>query len=256
MSLRRIEGVVLRVRPFSETSLVASLFSREVGKVSLIAKGARRPRSSTGGVLQLFHVVRCVLYFSEKQTLRVLREGQVVATHDAIPLHPEVFGLASYGAELVLTQTPEEEPAPGVYWLLRRFLGSLNRCTPPEAHTVRLWFDFQLQKLVGYGLRIEACVACGRPVAPPLVVDAARGGVVCPSCGPHGSCLVELQEADSVALRVLLTHPSGVGELPSGTSSRLLALARTVWELHAPRVPVRSLAFLAELGSGAYGSRG
>ena len=81
---KRVEhepGYVLHTYPYKETSLIVELFTRRFGRVALLARGARRPRSALRGVLLSFHPLR--LAFSASAEL-----GNLIAAEWAGALQP------------------------------------------------------------------------------------------------------------------------------------------------------------------------
>ena len=77
MSSEKDLAIVLRVVPFSETSCVTTLFTRDLGKVSCLAKGARRRKSPFEGALDLLSVCRVVFLHKNSDALDLLTEAKL-----------------------------------------------------------------------------------------------------------------------------------------------------------------------------------
>jgi DNA repair protein RecO (recombination protein O) len=259
LKLQRVEGIVLRTKPFSETSLVGALFTRQLGKIGVIARGARRPGRMAAAAFQPTNIITCSVYLHERSGLRTISNLELEAVHESIPHVPQVFGLAGYALELVISQVPDEDPAPRVFSLLKGFLGALNAGSLRDAERVVLTFELRLQRALGYGLRTDACPRCGGPVGASRALSLRGGGIVCAACAPRDACQETVCEEDLAALRAMLAEPDAQWArqvVSPETTARLVRIARNAWEMHAP-VPVRSssLSFLAELRGGAYGER-
>ena len=142
-------GLVLRTRPFTETSLVVQWLTPQFGRISTVAKGARRPKSPFRGKLDLFYLADITFQRSLRSELHTLREVSLVETHD--PLRRELGRLrqASYCAVLIEQTTEKETPLPVVFELLRGFLEWQSGTSPP-AQTV---FAFELKLLNELGLK-------------------------------------------------------------------------------------------------------
>ncbi len=256
--LRRVDAVVLKARAFSETSLVGYLMTRQLGRIGVICRGARRPGRLASAALQPTNVITCSVYVHERSGLRTVSNVESLVVHEAIPKDPRVFGLAGYALELVVSQLPEEEPAPRVYDLLRGLLDALNREGPHRANELMLAFELRLQRERGWGLSLDACVRCGRPVADSPALSLRAGGVLC-TMHARDACESTVTRGDLQALRVVLATPDhqwGPWGASAETVDRLAGIIRAVWDLHGP-VPMKSsaLAFLAEFKGAPYGEQ-
>src|ERR1043165_6762795 len=97
----RTSGLVLRTRPFTETSLIVNWLTPDLGRLSTVAKGARRPKSPFRGKLDLFYLADFTFQRSRRSELHTLCEVSVLELHE--PLRRELAHLqqAAYGAALV-----------------------------------------------------------------------------------------------------------------------------------------------------------
>ena len=141
-------GLVLRTWPLTETSLIVRWLTPEFGRLSTVAKGARRPKSPFRGKLDLFYLADFSFTRSRGSELHNLREVKLRETHST--LRQELFYLeqASYCAALIEQATEAETPLPEIFELMKVTLDSLSR-RPPEAKTV---FAFELKLLNELGL--------------------------------------------------------------------------------------------------------
>ena len=141
-------GYVLHSYPFKETSLVVEVFTRDCGRVGLVAKGARRPRSALRGTLMAFQPL--LLSWSGKSELRVLR----TAEWDGGQL--QLSGLALicgfYLNELVLKLTQRDDPHAGTYAGYEEALAALRGNASPAAVLRR--FERRMLADLGYGLTL------------------------------------------------------------------------------------------------------
>ena len=78
MALRKTEAIVLRSRHLGETSKILILFTERFGKLAVVAKGARRPKSRFGASLDLFARSSVVLYLKENRDLGLVTESTLV----------------------------------------------------------------------------------------------------------------------------------------------------------------------------------
>jgi DNA repair protein RecO (recombination protein O) len=129
----RATGLILRIRPLTETSLIVHWLTKEFGRIGTVAKGARRPKSALLGKLDLFYLADLSFQQSRRSELHTLREVSVRDYHK--PLRQELGYLqqASYFAQLLEQTTETDTPLPGLFELLDEALNALPRATPrPE----------------------------------------------------------------------------------------------------------------------------
>jgi DNA repair protein RecO len=140
-------GIVLRARPFTETSLIVHLLTADLGLVSAIAKGARRPKSAFRGKLDLFYEVAFQLRFSKRSHLHTLFEVTLVNCHPRLRENLGYINQLSYFAQLIETVVESDAPVPDLYSLMRNWLENLA-LEPPRAVSV-FAFEFRLLEVVG-----------------------------------------------------------------------------------------------------------
>lgn len=144
-------GIILRTRPLTETSLIIQWLTPDLGRVATAAKGARRPKSSFRGKLDLFYEADFSFSRSRSSDLHALREVNLRGTHSALRTDLGWLQQAGYCAALVEQTTETETPIPAVYELMRSFLATLA-AHPPQPRTV---FAFELKLLDELGLKPE-----------------------------------------------------------------------------------------------------
>ncbi|MCA9162024.1 MAG: DNA repair protein RecO [Planctomycetales bacterium] len=77
MSSEKSTGLVLRVVDFSESSCIVTLFTRDFGKISALAKGGRRPKSPFESAIDLLSVIRVVFLHKSSESLDLLTEAKL-----------------------------------------------------------------------------------------------------------------------------------------------------------------------------------
>lgn len=153
-------GFVLHTHPYKETSLIVEAFSRRYGRVALLARGARRPRSAMRGVLLSFHPLR--LSWSASGEL-----GTLIAVEWAAGLRSlEGLGLMCgfYLNELLLRLLPREDPHEGLF---DAYAGSLVRLSAGSPHAAVLRaFERRMLAELGYAPVLERDAATGMAIEP------------------------------------------------------------------------------------------
>ncbi len=142
-------GIILRTRPLTETSLIVQWLTPEFGRISTVAKGARRPKSPFGGKLDLFYLADFSFTRSRRSELHTLREVSLRETHAAFRRDLGLLQQAAYCARLVEQTTETDTPLPHVYELMCGFLDHLPK-QPPQPRNV---YAFELKLLNELGLK-------------------------------------------------------------------------------------------------------
>lgn len=148
----RANGIILRTRPLTETSLIVQWLTPDLGRIATVAKGARRPKSPFRGKLDLFY--ECELSFarSRRSELHALREVTLRETHTTLRKDLGWLEQASYAAALIEQTTETETPLDGFYELFSGFITALIT-HPPQPQTV---FAFELKVLGQLGLQPDS----------------------------------------------------------------------------------------------------
>ena len=160
---QRIDGQIawiLHSYPYSETSLIIDVLSRDYGRLPLMARGARRPRSVLRGVLQAFQPIEMGWFGAGE--VRTLAKAEWVG---GMPLlGGSALMLGYYLNELLLKLLPREDAHPALFEAYAASLQALSRGEPHESR--RRLFEKTLLKELGYGLALERDAASGQPVLP------------------------------------------------------------------------------------------
>ena len=141
-------GLVLRTRPFTETSLIVHWLTPDFGRVATLAKGAHRSQSPFLGKLDLFHLADFSFSRSRRSDLHNLREVSLRKIHGALRQDILLLHQAAYAVALIEQATEIETPLPAIYELMSGFLGHLCK-HPAKSQTV---FAFELKLLQELGL--------------------------------------------------------------------------------------------------------
>lgn len=182
-----IEGdaIVLRVVEHGESDLVVRLLHPVHGRVTAIAKGARRSRKRFPGTLDVFNRLHVVVRNRRRAGMGFLETARLVSAHLELRRDARRYALASYLLELLDRMAPEGAHAADARRIFAFTAGALDALsrTPID---LRMWILFELRALDALGLRPElaGCVRCGKPISgrAALGFHVADGGPICSSC--------------------------------------------------------------------------
>lgn len=140
-------GIILRTRPLTETSLIVQWLTPDLGRLSTVAKGARRTKSLFHGKLDLFYAADFSFARSQRSELHTLREASLKETHAAIREDILKLQQASYAAAFIEQATESESPILEIFDLMRDFLKHL--CEHPAEPRTIFAMEFKLLRELG-----------------------------------------------------------------------------------------------------------
>ena len=179
-------GIVLRETETKEADKILTVLTGEKGKISVIARGARRKGCKFAACAQPLVYSELTLY--KKGNWYYLNEGATLELFDGLRNDLESLALGFYFAELTEAVSPDEEAAPE---LLSHLLNGLYALAvlKKEPRLAKAAFELKLLCLAGYEPLADACAYCGvsEPEAPML--DVVQGVVRCGRCGERGQGL-------------------------------------------------------------------
>ncbi|MFM7035057.1 MAG: DNA repair protein RecO [Planctomycetia bacterium] len=243
MAAEKTRAIVIRATPFGETSCVATLYTRELGKVRGLAKGAWRPKSGFDAALDLLSSCQVLVLRKFSGGLDVLTEATL--EHRFRVGSRTAFHGGLYVAELLDAVTADADPQPDLFDAAHDTLRSLSSPRPgaadddrhargPGAATIRmalLHFELDLLRIVGHAPALFRCAEC-RTTAP----DGSRtsfgmldGGVLCPACRRGKRSVISVSRDAMASLRLLAGSPDAWRrfELPSSVGGELRAIMNT-----------------------------
>lgn len=189
MSEAGTEAVLLRSVDYRDADRILTFFTRERGRLSAVARGARRSRRRFGGSLEPFCVVR--LSFSRgRGDLATLKEATVVRAFPG--MLRSLGGMREGGAalELVRRITREEDDEPRLFDAVVELFEALADASR-EPEPTRIAFGIRALSLVGMAPELETCALSGVrcPPGQSAFFDPARGAIVRQSLGGRGILL-------------------------------------------------------------------
>lgn len=210
---------VLHSYPHKETSLIVDVFTREYGRIALVAKGAKRPYSQLRGVLQTFQPLQAG--WTGKSELRILTGAEWVG--GMLPLEKTALLCGFYLNELLVKLLARDDPHPVLF---DHYVATLNQLAHNEPPPIVLRkFERALLKETGVAADLTRCTATRQ------AVDAGQVYVVDPERGPRparaadawpritGKTLLDMEREDyldgatqaqsKLLMRFLLAHQLG-----------------------------------------------
>jgi len=243
-----VSALLIRQRDLGEADRILTLFTRERGKLSAVAKGVKRLRSKLAPVLQLFAQAR--LQLAAGRSLEVVTQASPEQAFPHLREDVDRYACACYVAELTDAMMEEHAAAEWVFELLAATLSGLDGGGGMAA--LMRGFELKLLSGLGYGPELEACVSCGVQLEKQAGgFSVPEGGVVCRRCARETG--TPLSPAALQGMRDMVRLPQeelGRRRLTEKTRQELERLMRRFVDYRAER-ELRSAAFLPGRGGGA-----
>lgn len=214
----RAVGLTLRKSPAGEADLVSSLYSREHGKVDVLARGARRLTSKLMGHFEPLTLVR--LSVARGRTLDIVAEAEVVNAFPDVKADYASVARGLHIAELIDGFSASSAANPQVLDLALQTLDAIGKQAPTttDEHSPDLplrYFDLQLLQLSGFLPELYQCVECGDALEPERHRFAAgAGGALCADCVTPPDIVVRPLSLPALKVLRLLHRTESVDRLP------------------------------------------
>jgi DNA repair protein RecO (recombination protein O) len=177
---RRVDALILRHQRWGEADRLLTIFTREYGKLRIVAKGARKTTSRKGGHLEPF--MRTALQLAQGRDLWIVTQAEMINAF--LPMRDDLqrMGFASYVIELLDKFTYEDGSNPQLYKLAVETLERL--CTTDSVFVVLRYYEMRVLDIMGYRPQLFQCIGCQEEIkAEDQYFSALVGGVICPHCG-------------------------------------------------------------------------
>ncbi|MGB9823711.1 MAG: DNA repair protein RecO [Candidatus Hydrothermia bacterium] len=157
--LRKEEIIALRLDEFMESSTIIWAYGRESGLFKILAKGARRVKSSLRMAFELFSVSEVIYYYKPERELNVLKEGKILLSGEKIVENVEKYELVSQCASYVLKAFPQGG-GQNFYPMFKKLIHTLQLTSKVNR---KLYYYMVLKnlKIQGEMPRFDLCSKCG-----------------------------------------------------------------------------------------------
>ncbi len=229
--IRTTRALLLKRVEYGDADLVITLLTETHGKLSALARGARRSTRRFGGALEPMHTLEVALEERTHGDLFGLRDAKI--ERPRLALISDLARLEAAGRALswVRQAAPARTPEPELFRVIEGVLDRLAGPEPVDARATLAAAGLSLLTVLGWGVDFERCVSCGKECPPDLpgLVDPTRGGLLCRSCGG-----ARLRLAADRRRRLGRAAATGdPGELGEGDAEVALDLVEHVLRTHA-----------------------
>jgi DNA repair protein RecO (recombination protein O) len=184
-SLRTTRALLVKRVEYGEADLVLTLFTERFGRVSALARGARKSTRRFAGALEPMHTLEVRLEERPERELFGLREARITTPRRALTSELARMEAAGKALGWLRRAAPARTPEPELWHAIESLLDRLAETGSVDAGRVLAAAGLRMLAMLGWGLDFERCVSCGKacPQGQAGLVDPTRGGLVCRSCG-------------------------------------------------------------------------
>ena len=178
-------ALLLKRVDYGESDLVVSLFTEELGRVSALARGARKSKKRFAGSLEPLHTLTVRVDERVRADLLVLREASIARARVGLTQDLDRMEAAGRALTWLRRAAPPRTPEPHAWAVVESLLDALDVRGDRSARLYLAEAGLGLLEAFGWGLELERCVRCGKscPEGQAALVDPARGGLICRACG-------------------------------------------------------------------------
>ncbi|WP_251555026.1 DNA repair protein RecO [Neobacillus muris] len=175
--LQKCEGIVIRTTDYGETNKIVTIYTREWGKIGVMARGAKKPNSRLSSISQLFTYG---YFLVQRGTgLGSMQQGEIITSMRSITEDLFLTAYASYIVELTDKCTEEKKPNPFHFELLYQTLNYMNEGFDPDV--LMNIYEMKMLNVLGLYPTLNQCSVCGNTDGH-FSFSIREGGFICHRC--------------------------------------------------------------------------
>ena len=205
MEIVKSDAIVLRSIKHSETSRIISVYTELKGRISLLAKGARKAKPHVP--MDTFSLLNVVYRYKSSREIQLLTSVESLNSFLSIRDNLNKSSIAFQMCELTLRTTEAEDSNIMLFKALKDSLTGLNEASKNFINF--LWyFEIRLLEAIGFGIEVESCRHCGKnaDASGPNRANFSfeQGGLLCPECSKLDEKSVTLRPETLKTLQFIL----------------------------------------------------
>jgi DNA repair protein RecO (recombination protein O) len=191
-SSKESAAIVLDCQDHGESDQIVTFYCQNIGRMTGIAKGAKRSQKRFVNKLELFSLLSIRYTESRSGNLAFINEAELVESFIRLRQSMPLYLAATVVRELTLVATRDLEGDDGFFSLLQWGLQALDSRRP--AMTVLVFFQIKFYEQIGYRPNLSCCVHCNQPfnATQEYGFDSRAGGIVCRHCQGERGAVTEL----------------------------------------------------------------
>ena len=178
--LYKTEGIVLKNMEYEEADKIVTIYTKDYGKITAIAKGVRKTKSKFGSSLEI--LTHSIFLIYKGRNIDIVSQTEILESFFSTSKEVIKFAFAANCVEVVNKLTEEREINIGLFNLLKEVLHYLRESNDPKLLT--LSFKWQTMSILGYRPSLNYCCRCNKSVEDQkeMYFNVKEGGLVCNNC--------------------------------------------------------------------------
>jgi DNA repair protein RecO (recombination protein O) len=181
-AIKKAEVIILKGMDYRETSRIITAFSQEFGKITLLAKGVRSPKSRMSASLQSLVNSEVIFYKKETTEMYLVKEAETIQFFKSIHDDLTRYNYATVVTDFLLNLVAVEQISKTLYQYSLFTLNQIDRRSKRELPLILLKFLIKGSSLLGFRIEINKCANCGKTEISNPYFSNAKGGILCDSC--------------------------------------------------------------------------
>lgn len=191
-SIKKTEVIILNGMDYRETSRIITAFSEGFGKIKLIAKGVRKPKSRMAAALQSLVNSEIVFYKKETSEIYLVKEAEMVEFFTGIHNDLIRYNYATVIIDFLFTFLAQEQVSKTLYQYCLFTLQRINQRKKEELPFILIQFLLKGATLLGFRIELEKCTTCGQKSFSQVYFSNEKGGILCEKCRVSNSFAVKI----------------------------------------------------------------
>ena len=184
MTTKKMTAVVLKVGDLGEADKIVTLYSKQVGKLAGIAKGAKKSKKRFSNKLEIFSLLDILYDDRSRSGLVRIVEAELLIPYISLRQNYDRYVGAALACELIYYWSRDYDADRNIFDLLIWTLQNIDK--GKSSRIVLIFFQIKLYTLLGYKLHLSGCIKCGiaEQAGKPYVFHPGRHGLLCRNCSP------------------------------------------------------------------------
>ncbi|GGH84998.1 DNA repair protein RecO (recombination protein O) [Pullulanibacillus pueri] len=229
--LNKSEGIVIHTTDYGETNRIVTLYTKEYGKIGVMARGAKKPRSKLSAGTQFLTYGHYL--FNKGRGLGTLHQADPLDAFRYIKADIVPMAYASYIVDVIHKLSEKDTNNPFLYDWVFQILKAMDGGQDPQVLT--FIYEIKLLPLLGIEAEVDCCVHCGRPDSL-SGFSVEQGGVLCQNCIINDPRAIPLT---SIAVKLLRMfkhidfHRIGKIELKKETRAQIKSVINAYYDAYS-----------------------
>jgi|GEM_PF-2754588 len=246
--IKKTDAIILKGMDYRETSRILTVFTEELGKINLIAKGVRNPKSRLSASLQSLIHSELVLYKSENSDLHLVKEAEIIEFFKNIHKNLERFNYASVIADFLFSFLAEGQVSKILFQYALFTEREIDQKENEYLPGILMRFFLKANTLLGFRIELSKCISCGKSLTYPIYISNAKGGAICSNCRKSTSETISLtKDAYTFILSNIPDTVEATPEVPNKSVLKEILTFFSNWFLYHNHRTLKTLDNLTKL---------